>query len=166
MAQLDFIRVGEWLQDNFMTLNISKPKYIAVAHRAILLPPLSLAIAAHTCSYETSDCSYQPLERVESLIYLGVIVDQHLIFKPHVEALVSILRKLIYKFKSLRDLADRKTIKMIYYAVCKSLIDYCITSWGGAAKTHLIEVEYTKRAILKIDARLPLNFPTADLYRE
>lgn len=55
---------------------------------------------------------------------------------------------------------------MAYYALCQSLIDYCITSLGGAARTHLIEIERSQRAILKIAAGLLLFFPPVDLYRE
>ena len=54
---------------------------------------------------------------------------------------------------------------MVYYALCQSLIDYCITSWGGAAKTNLIEVERAQRAVLKVGAGLPFLYPTVDLFK-
>ena len=54
---------------------------------------------------------------------------------------------------------------MVYHALCQSLIEYCITSWGGAAKTHLIEVERAQRAILKFGSGLPFRYPTTELYK-
>lgn len=55
---------------------------------------------------------------------------------------------------------------MVYFALCQSLIEYCITSWGGAAKTHLIKVERAQRVLLKVGAGLPFRFPTEELYKK
>ena len=55
---------------------------------------------------------------------------------------------------------------MVYYALAQSIIDYCITSWGGASKSHLIEVERAQRALLKVGAGLPYRTPTVELYKD
>lgn len=165
-AQSGFSIVSKWLQSNILTLNVNKTKYIAFAHRPNLLPDTSLNIIAHECNAQLSSCSCPNLLRTDKIKYLGITIDQSLTFKPHLEILVSRLRKLIYIFKTLRHTADRKTMKMIYYALCQSIIDYCITSWGGACKSHIIEVERAQRAILKVGAGLPFRFPSHDLYKE
>lgn len=164
-AQQGVNTVSNWLQQNLLTLNVTKTKFITFAHRAHLLPPSSVSITAHTCGSINLGCVCPTLERTDHLKYLGIIIDHHLSFKPHIEALVPRLRKLIFIFKTLRHSADQKTIKMVYFALCQSLIEYCITSWGGAAKTHIIKVERAQRALLKVGAGLPFRFPTVDLYR-
>lgn len=130
-----------WLQSNILTLNVAKTKYISFAHRTNLLPPTALTITAHTCISDSHDCSCPILERAESIKYLGVTLDQTLSFRHHIDILVSRLRKLIYILKTLKHVADRKVIKLVYFALCQSIVEYCITSWGGAAKTHLINLE-------------------------
>lgn len=165
-AQLGVNTVSEWLQNNLLTLNVSKTKYVTFAHRANLLPPSTLSISVHTFCSPNPECTCPTLERAVNIKYLGIIIDSHLSFKSHFEMLVPRIRKLIYIFKSLRHSADRKIIKMVYFALCQSLIEYCITTWGGAAKTHLIQVERAQRAILKVGAGLPFRFPTNELYKE
>ena len=44
----------------------------------------------------------------------------------------------LYLSKSLRHIADTSIIKSVYLALCQFLLYYCISSWGGAAKTHLL----------------------------
>lgn len=75
------------------------------------------------------------------------------------------VRKLTYVFKQLRHVADPKTMKTVYLALCQSVLAYCISSWGGAAKSHLIELERAQRLILKISLFKPRLFPTAELFK-
>lgn len=164
-AQQEMKKVSSWLQNNILTLNVSKTKYVAFAHRNHLLPPSSLNITVHSCSSASSRCSCPSLERTDQIKYLGVIIDQTLTFKPHVQVLNARMRKLIHIFRTLKQVADKKTVKMVYYALFQSSMDYCISSWGGAAKTHLIQLERTQRCILKVSAGLPYRFPTEILYR-
>lgn len=163
-AQQGFNKVSTWLHTNILTLNISKTKYLAFAHRANLLPSTNLKLFAHTCLGSTSNCTCPSLLRTDNIKYLGVVIDQTLSFRPHIDVLAGRLRKLIFIFKTLKHVADRKVIKMVYSALGQSIIDYCITSFGGAAKTHLIEVERAQRAILKVGAGLPFRHPTVDLF--
>lgn len=53
--------------------------------------------------------------------------------------------------------ADNEIIKMVYLVLCPSLITYCITGWGGAAKTNL-KLERTQ--ILKTEWGLPFLYAT------
>ncbi|RVE53175.1 hypothetical protein evm_002272 [Chilo suppressalis] len=46
--------------------------------------------------YLQNMCDCPPLAKTESIKYLGVIIDENLTFKPHLETLAARLRKLIY----------------------------------------------------------------------
>jgi hypothetical protein len=158
--------VSNWLKSNILTLNSSKTKYLAFSASRRGLPTVG-SIYAHNCSRPYYHCNENclALERVDNIRYLGVIIDSNLNFKPHLSALVSRLRKLIYIFKQLRNSADHKTSKSIYFALCQSLLTYCIPAWGGMGKNTLLEVERAQRGILKTAASLPYRHPTLDLYK-
>lgn len=164
-AQTGVNKVSSWLKDNILTLNVSKTNYIAFALRPDYLPPSTLNITIHSCASVTDGiCSCPTLKRTDQTKYLGVTMDQTLTFKHHTNTLVNRLRKMIYIFRGLKHVADRKIILMVYKSLAQSVISYCITSWGGAAKTYLLELERAQRAILKVSAGLPFRFPTTDLY--
>lgn len=164
-AQTAFNMVTGWVSTNMLTLNLSKTKHMFFALNKTQWPKTGF-ITAHTCNNISPQCSCLKLDRVDTIKYLGVEIDTALTFKTHIQSLTTRLRKLIYIFRYLRTLADRKILKMVYQALCQSLIGYCITSWGGAAKTHLIEVERAQRAILKVGASLPFRHPTFELYQQ
>lgn len=71
---------------------------------------------------------------------------------------------MIYIFKHLRHVADFNVLKTVYYSLCQSLIAYCISSWGGACKSNMIQLERAQRAILKVSSFKPFRFPTKELY--
>lgn len=71
----------------------------------------------------------------------------------------------MYLFKNLRNIADYKLIKQVYLALCQSVLTYCITSWGGAAKSTLLHLERAQRAVLKVATFRPFTFPTQQLYK-
>ena len=95
--------------------------------------------------------------------YLGVIVDTHMRFQSHIDSLNARLRKLMCVFKATRKVLDDKFKKIIFLALTQSLLSYCITSWGGAPKSSLIDLE---RAILKVSYQLPYRYPTHQLYSD
>jgi hypothetical protein len=163
-AQKGFNKVKEWLAHNVLTLNVSKTKYIPFALKSSRLPSSNYFLTAHECATGVFPCLCPAVQRTEEIKYLGIVLDQSLTFKPHIDSLVPKLRKLIFIFKTLKHVADRNILKMVYYALCQSIAGYCITVWGGAAKSHLIQAERAQRAILKVAAGLPFRHPTHELY--
>lgn len=164
-AQRGLDVVKKWLHNNILTMNSDKTKYLAFSIRN---PPNMLTaehcLIPHNCS-DIDNCNCPPLERVSNFKYLGIIIDQNLSFKLHIKALTGRVRKLIYIFKTLRQIADLKLLKQVYFSLCQSIINYGIIVWGGAAKTTLKGLEIAQRAILKVYTFRPIRFPTNILYK-
>jgi hypothetical protein len=163
-AQKGFNLVCSWLVDNSLILNVEKTKYIPFA---IKTPSNSIhgnfSIKAHFCSNKSS-CSCLSLTPVSNIRYLGVIIDSSLNFNLHIDLLSSRVRKLMYIFKNLRHVSDLDVIKMVYLALCQSILTYGITVWGGTCKSRLIKLERAQRAVIKVSLFLPHLFPTKDLF--
>lgn len=66
--------------------------------------------------------------------------------------------------KSLRNAACERILRLVYVSLCESALSYCITVWGGAGSTAMMEVERAQRAVLKVMLKLPYRHPTTDLY--
>lgn len=167
-AQIGFAKVISWLNNNFLTLNTDKTKYITFSlTNNYYIHNSSLNITAHSCSnYSSNTCACPKLQRVDSIKYLDVMIDKNLNFNIHTDLLSKRVRKLIFIFKNLRRVADAKVLKAVYFALCQSLLTYCITIWGGASKSAMIKVERAQRAVLKVAHSLPFFHPTSDLYKK
>lgn len=155
----------DWLDFNLLTLNTAKTKYITFSIRNTSQPlPETISIKSHSCNKET-DCTCRNIERTDNIRYLGVELDNNLNWKGHVAGLTGRVRKLIYIFKNLRHVCDSGLLISIYYALCQSIITYCITAWGGSAKTTMLPLERAQRAVLKVMLFKSFRYPTDDLYK-
>lgn len=161
--------VTKWLEDNLLTLNASKTKYLCFTKTNISSPDLKFSLKIHTfpCNRTpqgNTQCTCDVLTRSSFVKYLGIIVDENLNWNQHISSLSARLRKLIYIFKQLRNVAPKKLLLSTYKALGECLINYCICSWGGASKTVMIQLERAQRALLKVLMFLPYRHPTTDLY--
>lgn len=165
-AQKGFNVVTNWLKSNLLTLNVDKTKFIHFSMRKSQNKNTNTHLYAHQCSNPLiNSCHCPKVLKTNNIKYLGIIIDDTLSFKQHIESLVSRVRKLMFVFKKLRTIADPKLITQIYLALCQSILTYCITSWGGAPKTTMLPLERAQRAILKVAHFHPFLFPTDQLYK-
>lgn len=165
-AQSGLDLVTSWLARNLLTLNVDKTKFLTFSLSAAGKPPSSTySLIAHSCvSPHLKFCNCPCLSLTNCIKYLGVQIDDCLSFSIHINTLTSRLRRLMFIFRSLRHVADSTVLKLVYLALCQSLIQYCITAWGGTAKGHLLKLERAQRALLKVGWRLPFRMPTTDVY--
>ena len=167
VAQKGFNTVSNWLHKNLLTLNIDKTKYLLFTMRNTYPTLANLSIQAHNnCNLHYADiaCTCPTLANTDHIKYLGITIDSNLNFRKHIDLLCTRVRKLIYIFKNLRHIAHFRLIRQVYLALCQSIITYCITSWGGVAKSILLPLERAQRAVLKVATFRPFRFPTHQLY--
>lgn len=165
-AELALHAVMNWLTKNLLTLNVSKTKFMTFSSTKSGQPVRPIEIHAHTClnTAINQTCNCPTLEYTESIRYLGVIVDNHLKWKQHIDSVRSRLKKLIFIFKKLRSVIEFDSLITIYLALAQSNLAYCLLVWGGAHKSAILHVERGQRAVLKVLAKKPIRFPTVELF--
>lgn len=168
-SEIGLSTVSNWLNENLLTLNSSKTKFLCFHKTSASRPKFSLEtlkIHSPSCTMQSGNCDCQSIKRVDSIKYLGIIIDEKLSFSPHITSLSNRARKLINIMRLLRNSADVQTLKKVYTALCESVLSYCISCWGGSAKSHMIAVERAQRSILKVMLKKPRRFSTFYLFKE
>lgn len=166
-SQIGLNSAFQWLSTHTLTLNSSKTKFITFSITSASQPKNTLSLKTHTCgTYLHTQCQCPSINAVQTIRYLGLTLDRTLSFKVHINLLTSRVRKLIYIFKTLRHVANPFVLRSVYSALCQSIIQYCLTCWGGTSKTTLKPLEVAHRAILKITTFRPIMYPTTKLYQE
>lgn len=176
LATLGMKRIQNWLNQNILTLNSTKTQFLCFHKTAASRPPESLlaSIKVHniTCvasapnQRDVPSCNCSSIRRTDSLKYLGVTIDQNLNFKKHVSVTSARVRKLMYVMKTLRESTDGSVTKLVYLALCESIINYCILAWGGAASSTILVLERAQRAVLKVGLGRRRLHPTVEVYKE
>lgn len=163
IAENGLHRLGQWLETNLLTLNVSKTSFIQFSFSKNNLN--NITIRAHSCNYPNgTGCSCLSINKVTHVKYLGVILDERLSWEPHINVVTCRTRKLIWVFKKLRHAADFSLLRNIYYALAQSILGYCIGVWGGACKTRMMQLERAQRSLLKVMTFKPFRYPSKQLY--
>ncbi|CAG4937763.1 unnamed protein product [Colias eurytheme] len=166
VAEYSLSVIMSWFASNSLTLNIQKTCFVTFGPRQSSLPDEnSYTLTAHSCTSQRN-CHCPSVNRTASVKYLGVHLDACLTWKPHIEAVSSRIRKLIFVFKKLRLAAHRDILKMVYSALCESIVSYCITVWGGSSKSSIIQAERAQRAVIKTLLNKPFRYPTEQVYSQ
>lgn len=164
-AEYSLKQIMAWLSNNLLTLNLNKTLYIPFSLSKTNIPSCDFSLKAHTC-VDDCNCSCQEIARVTNAKYLGVQMDSGLTWNSQVNAVKTRTRRLIHLFKILQDTTTRDKLKMVYLALCQSIIQYCIPVWGGSAKVRFLELERAQRAVLKVMHKKPIRYPTTQLYAD
>ena len=132
-------KIYSWMYSNKLALNILKTKYIAFANKSMLIPN-NLQININSLT----------LERTFSIKYLGIIIDENLNWKIHINSTVKKLKYLLFVFARLRYILHKTQLISIYHALFHSIATYGIIAWGAACETHVDKLIKLQNRILKI----------------
>ena len=119
--------VCDWFKANRLQMNSSKTKYMIFQS--------SKSKSSHTNLPIYADG--KAISRVASINFLGVIIDDRLSWKNHINHIhgkISISIGMLYK---LRVLLPKKTLFMLYNALVLPYLDFCNLIWLGATEHDL-----------------------------
>ena len=77
------------------------------------------------------------LERVSSIKYLGVTLDERFSCPEHIISLRKKISSSAGILSKLRYYVDTQTLIKVYYALIHSYLQYALICWGSASKTAL-----------------------------
>lgn len=140
-----------------LTLNFQKTNYIPFTNNKSTAPPFNF-ITIHNEGKE-----YR-IPAVDKIKYLGIVIDKYLRWDLQVKYVAEKLRFLLYKFRLLRNILNDRELRIVYYSLVQSHLQYGIIGWGGAAKSHLTSLEITQKKILKILLQKNVLYPTEQLF--
>jgi hypothetical protein len=92
--------------------------------------------------------------------FLGLILDDTLNWKKHIEQLVNKMSSACYALRNLRPLLSQDTLKTVYYACLHSLLSYGIICWGGSSQAKKIFI------LQKKSIKIVTNSKTTDSCRK
>lgn len=103
-------------------------------------------IHSHTASLSNITLDQNNVLLSSNVKFLGLIIDENLTWKYHIEFLVKKLSQINYSMRVLSSYVDQKTINIIYNSNFKSRLRYGVIFWGKSCYVEQVFIEQ-KRAI-------------------
>ncbi|XP_046685107.1 uncharacterized protein LOC124370849 [Homalodisca vitripennis] len=94
------------------------------------------------------------LQRVGTTKHLGVILDECLSWKDHVDQLCSRLNYAVFALKRIKAVATSTATKTAYHAIFESHLRYGIILWGGSTMDNLERVLIAQKRAVRVMAGL------------
>lgn len=149
----DIKLIDEYYRINKLTVNLTKTEIIHF-HSSKRSPPTTNAIIYKgTC-----------INIVSSVKHLGLIFDSQLQWKAHIDKLATKLASVVGIFAKIGTFLPTKVMKLLYYALFHSRIEYASTSWAAASKTQLNQIQVLQNKAIKRCYRLNNRHHTLGLY--
>ena len=133
----DLHYLANWLKFKQLKLNISKTKYLIISSANSRLD-VNIEIDGET------------IDRVNEIKYLGVIIDDRLTFKSHID---NVIKKMARKYGVLCRLKNELTISskiQLYKSIISPHIDFCSSILFLANNTQILRLQRLQNRIMRL----------------
>ena len=104
------------------------------------------------------------IDRVKYVKFLGIIIDEHMNFKKHVESIVKKIRSVNGLLYNRRDYIPQSCRKNLYFALVQSRVQYCIETYGNASWNILQPLHISCNKVLRTLLGLSRFSHVKDMY--
>jgi len=136
-VQNELDKVDTWMRSNRLSINYNKTAYMIIT-----------ATRSQNCNFEIS-MNGMRIQQTDSIKYPGVIFDNKLSWKPQISSLCGKLSQACRVVCKIRHFADIKILRLIYFSLFHSHLQYCKIDWGRAHKTVIRPVQVLQNRIVK-----------------
>ena len=141
----DLNNIQKWLQNHYLSPNVTKTKYVLFQGRKRFENFTELAM--------NINFNGTVIERAENVKILGLIIDESLSFKNHIEAIKKRITPFMYALRRARKFVTEKTAINLYYAHVQSHLIYMNTIWSALSLGLMKSLEVLQRKALRIVLR-------------
>ena len=149
---IDLKSLNNWLLANKISLNSSKTELIIFRKKGVQIPDLNIKL---------NGVKLIPKSEIK---YLGIIIDEHLTFKNHINIMNSKLKRANNLLALSRHYLPANLLKQIYYSHFHSHLSYGCQVWGQTSAAISQTVLLQKKAI-RLMSFAPVDAPSSPLFK-
>lgn len=147
--QQDLNSLSLWFNFNKLSLNYKKTTYLIFTFSNSSKFTQPLKYHKLDCPQD-SHCSCGVLSQTEAVKYLGLKLDEDLLWKSHVKSIKQYLFVFLRKFYYLRSLCPDHVLRQLYFSFIHSKLNYGISCWCSTYLTHIRPVFITQKSFIRI----------------
>lgn len=154
VANQDLEALTEWFRSNKLSLNVGKTHYVLFTHNYIQIP-----------ENQNITIGNEIIERKETVKFLGMYIDSKLEWHDHIKYVKNKISSSLYAMRKVRHVLRTNHLLILYYSLIYPYIDYGITLWGTAHKTHVHKLFIMQKKAVRIIAGAKYNEHTDPLFK-
>ncbi len=116
--QRDVLMIEDWVNSNYLTLNLAKCKYMVVSRKRCPSTPVSLTLGS------------TEMEKVDCFKYLGLLLSSDMSFGKHIESICSKARKITELLYRRFNSASSDTLLQLYLTMVRPHLEYASPVWN------------------------------------
>ena len=147
-------RVDKWFRANRLTTNSKKASKFLLSHCTHISRTMNFHIKMGNVE----------LERVSSVKYLGVMLDEKVTWENQIDYLATKLSRSAGIFSKLRYYLNPKTLLEMYHALFNSRLQYAILCWGSASSTNLHRLQVLQNRAIRNMNKAPRFYRLDNYY--
>ena len=147
--------ISDWFRANKLALNESKTKYIIFHTRFSPKPPDNFTLILNG----------QTLERVHDTKFLGVFVQENMLWDIHISHIGNKLSKITAVLSRLKHQLPRSVLRTIYNSLFSPYALYGLSVWGSSPTSHLDRIIKLQKKAVRHVANAKYNSHTAPLFK-
>lgn len=146
-------KLKRWFNVNKLSLNLKKTKFMLFGKKK-------------------TDCAVQikvgdiTIERVQQNVFLGVIIDDKLSWKPHINYLRTKIAKCVGVMQRASHALNQNALLILYNSFIMSYLNYCIEIWGNSFKSNLLPLMTLQKKAIRIVHKVKFREHTNPLFLE
>jgi hypothetical protein len=140
-------QIVQYFEENNLNINFTKSNFIYFEQfnkrNGKLLPKVILN--NHT------------ITKMNSTLFLGLMIDENLNWKQHIEYISNKISSGIFALKLLKSYCDTATLLKAYYGIIYPHFTYGIALWGSASNTHIKRMLILQKRAIRHIAKLKIK---------
>lgn len=137
-AQNDLHLLSNWFKSNLLSINASKTNYIIITNRN-----------KHITPYDPLTINGVKINKSNQEKYLGLILDEKLTWRPHIENIKSKIIPLTGALRRISSYLPKQIKYHLYNSLVKPHLDYLVPVWGSSADSNIKQLQISQNKLIK-----------------
>ena len=146
LTNSELSRVSNWMLAN--NLMVNQAKTVAL----LVFPQTRKSTISLTLNFDN-----QIVQPSESAKYLGIFVNEHLSFKPHIIFLEKNIARSVGVLAKQSYYLPCNTLIILYYSLVHTHLHYALPLWGATYKSYLIKLKMLQNKALRFISKTKIR---------
>ena len=153
--------ISNWFKANKLSVNASKTNYMIMG-----TPKMTLMNNTGGNENENFDIILDDvkLARVNNTKFLGVIIDENLTWKNHIDGITKTISRNIGIMNKLKFFVPERILRTLYCSLVLPYINYGILIWGKACDMYLCKIHKLQKWAMRVISNSHYRSHTASIF--